>query len=75
MMQIGLKIFLSRHIYDNECAYMYGKFREVIVNFVFLNVKTNKSTCRHMIYKQALALAHDRAKDGRYKNYEFLIHE
>lgn len=75
MIQISLKIYLSKYIYANEYKYMYGELEETLVNLVYLNVKTDKTTSRKMIYSKALALAYDREGDGRYKNYEFLIQE
>ena len=43
------------------------------VTFTYMNTKTGKETEKKMTYRHALSLAQDRARDRRYKNYEYII--
>lgn len=75
MVQISLKIYLSEKIFENEYEYTYGKQKDNLVSFVFYNVVTDKAVSKKMTYKKAIQLAYMRARDGRYKNYEYIIEE
>ena len=44
-----------------------------LVTFTYMNIKTGKETEKKMTYRHALNLAQDRARDRRYKNYEYII--
>lgn len=74
MKEIERRIFVDEIICDNEYDYKFGEKKNVNVYFTFLNVKTEKDY-KHtpMTYGDALATARSKARDGRYKNYEFLI--
>lgn len=45
------------------------------MDFTFIKIKTGKCNKKQGLftYKQAIELARMRTKDGRYKNFEFLI--
>lgn len=75
MKQIEKKTFVSEEIFANEYDYMYGKKKNEKVDFTFINVVTAKEITKHAIftYRQALNLARERSKDGRYRNYEYVI--
>ena len=73
MHQIALKIQISDELFKNEYRYFYGELKNELVTFTYMNAKTGKETEKKMTYRRALNLAHDRARDGRYKNYEYII--
>ena len=73
MYQIALKIQISDELFKNEYCYFYGELMNELVTFTFVNTKNGKETEKKMTYRRALSLAHDRARDGRYKNYEYII--
>lgn len=75
MKQIEKKIFASEEIFANEYDYTFGEKKNEKVDFTFVNVVTAKEITKHAIftYRQALNLARERSKDGRYKNYEYVI--
>ena len=73
MYQIALKIQISDELFKNEYRYFYGESRSELVIFTFVNTKTGKETEKKMTYRHALSLAQDRARDRRYKNYEYII--
>lgn len=76
MIQISLKIYISKYIYANEYMYMYGELSETPVTLIYYNVKRDRELIvTRRKYKDALYLAYNREGDGRYKNYEFLIKE
>ena len=59
----------------HEYDYVYGDKKDVEISFVYYNFKKGKeSKPISRTYQDALALARERANDGRYKNYEFLIY-
>lgn len=69
-----LKVFISDEIFRNEYDYLYGSKADWKVSFVFYNVKKDKEgKSVNMTYKKALDLAYYRSRDGRYKNFEYLI--
>ena len=73
MYQIALKIQISDELFKNEYCYFYGELMNELVTFTFVNTKNGKETEKKMTYRRALSLAHDRARDRRYKNYEYII--
>lgn len=74
MKEIERRIFVDEIILRDEYDYKFGDKKNTSVYFTFLNVKTEKDY-KHtpMTYADALATARSKARDGRYKNYEFLI--
>lgn len=73
MYQIALKIQISDELFKNEYSYFYGELMNELVTFTYMNTKTGKETEKKMTYRRAINLAQDRARDGRYKNYEYII--
>lgn len=73
--EIEKRIFVSDEILEHEYDYTYGDKKNAIVEFHYYKPKTDKEY--HAVesnYAAALSLARYRARDGRYKNYEFLIY-
>ena len=75
MYEIEKDTYVSEKILYNEYSYRYGTKKMEIVEFIYSNVKSGKETIREFTYSQALNLARERRKDGRYKNYEYYIRE
>ena len=73
MYQIALKIQISDELFKNEYRYFYGELMNEWVTFTYMNTKTGKETEKKMTYRHAISLAQDRSRDGRYKNYEYII--
>lgn len=74
MIEVEHRIYLDERIYREEYAYTYGAMSERLVTFRYYNVKRDKTShAIYRTYKEALSFARGRARDGRYKNYEFLI--
>lgn len=74
MIEIEKRIYVSENLFKNEYSYLYGVDKNKLVNFIYYNWKKDKEgTPIQWKYKDALSLARSRARDGRYKNYEFLI--
>ncbi len=74
MNEIERRIYVDDELLKNEYSYLFGEKKDEIVNFVYSNIKTGKeSEHKHWNYAEALNLARARARDGRYKNFEFLI--
>lgn len=75
MKQIEARTYITDQIYEKEWEYTYGKLKEEKVDFTFIKIKTGKCNKKQGLftYKQAIELARMRTKDGRYKNFEFLI--
>ena len=73
MTMVEQRIFLSADILANEYDFYYGTRKDELVTFTYLNFRTQKWSSRKENYKNALSLARSRARDKRYKNYEFLI--
>lgn len=74
MIEIERRIYVGDDISKDEYAYMHGEKSKFLITFNYYNVKRDRLS--HTIYKtypEALAFARDRARDGRYKNYEFFI--
>ena len=74
MVELERRIFVDRDIMLNEYDYMFGDKKNDIVYFYLYNVKHDHITSVHEdIYSNILKRARNRALDGRYKNFEFLI--
>lgn len=75
MKQIEARTYITHQIHEKEWEYTYGNLQEEKVDFTFIKIKTGKSNKKKGLftYKQAIELARMRTKDGRYKNFEFLI--
>lgn len=73
--ELERKIYVDEVILKDEYSYLYGANKGVVVYFQYFHCKTHrdgeKIACKN--YGYALWLARDRARDGRYKNYEFLL--
>ena len=73
--EIERKIFVDD--YTNRKEYQLIHQDKNLVEFfvTYHQVKTgdNFTVCTPFTYKEALELARRRAKDGRYRNYQFLI--
>lgn len=73
MRMVEQRIYLSKDILDNEYDFFYGSRKDELVKFTYLNLRTQKWSSHRRKYADALSLARSRARDRRYKNYEFLI--
>ena len=72
MHEIENRIWVDDFCFQNELSLM--KDDTVSVVFQYYNKKHDKEgKAIPKTYRKALELARDRARDGRYKNYEFLI--
>ena len=74
MVELERKIFVSDYLNEHEYEYTFGDKRNESVVFIYYNLKREREG-RHITktFREALMLAHARARDGRYKNYEFYI--
>lgn len=75
MYELERRIYVTKEILLHEYSYYYGNKKDEKVEFVYLNVKTDKESVKVFTYKKSLELARQRRADGRYKNYEFIIRE
>ena len=74
MKELEKRIFVDDEIMLNEYDYTFGEKKDVEVYYSLLNVKTDKLTSMYAdTYNNVLRHTRERARDGRYKNYEFLI--
>ena len=74
MKELEKRIFVDEEIILNEYDYTFGEKKSVEVYYSLLNVKTDKLTRMYAdTYNNVLIHTRERARDGRYKNYEFLI--
>ena len=74
MKELEKRIFVDEEIILNEYDYTFGEKKDVEVYYSLLNVKTDKLTSMFAdTYNNVLRHTRERARDGRYKNYEFLI--
>lgn len=74
MKELEKRIFVDEEILLNEYDYTFGEKKNVEVYYSLLNVKTDKLTRMYAdTYNNVLRHTRERARDGRYKNYEFLI--
>ena len=74
MKELEKRIFVDDEIMLNEYDYTFGEKKDVEVYYSLLNVKTDKLTRMYAdTYNNVLRHTRERARDGRYKNYEFLI--
>lgn len=72
MHEIEHKIWVDDFCFQNELSLM--KDDTTLVVFQYYHKKRDKEgKAISKTYRKALELARDRASDGRYKNYEFLI--
>lgn len=60
-------------IFNAEYEWYFGANKDIDVKFQYYNKKKDTTTDILMPYRRALGLAFERARDGRYKNYDFLI--
>lgn len=68
------RIYVETEILLNEYAYRYGMLKDRKVKFTYYNVKFDRETdIISFTYSQALKMARERARDGRYKNFEYYI--
>jgi hypothetical protein len=67
------KVFVSDEIKNREKEYLCGAFKDKLVTLTYCNKRSNKETDRKMTYDHAFSLALNRALDGRYKNFNFII--
>lgn len=74
MSEIEKRIYVCDEILNHEFDYLNGSLKDVKLVFRYYKPKTDKTTC-HILgtYRTLLAFSRIRARDGRYKNYEFLI--
>ena len=74
MVELERRIFVDRYIMLNEYDYTFGKKKNDLVYYSLYNVKKNKvKRMRSDTYNNVWKHCRERARDGRYKNYEFLI--
>ena len=74
MVELERRIFVDRYIMLNEYDYTFGEKKNDLVYYSLYNVKRNKENRLFAdTYNKVLKHARERARDGRYKNYEFLI--
>ena len=74
MKELEKRIFVDEEIILNEYDYTFGEKKSVEVYYSLLNVKTDELTRMYAdTYNNVLRHTRERARDGRYKNYEFLI--
>lgn len=72
--EIENRIHVCEEILFNEYDFVYGNRKDEEVVFVYWNIKTDKeSSPIRRTYRYALELARSRRRDGRYKNFEFII--
>lgn len=67
------KISISDEIKNNENEYRCGTLKDKLVTLIYHNKKSDKESDRKMTYSNAFNLAINRAYDGRYKNFNFII--
>ena len=74
MEELEKRIFVDEEIILNEYDFTFGEKKNYLVYYSILNVKTDKETRMYAdTYTNVLRHIRERARDGRYKNYEFLI--
>lgn len=74
MRELETKIFVSDYLLEHEYEYTFGNKKNENVVFIFYHLKREREG-KHITYpfRKALVLARKKARDGRYKNYEFHI--
>lgn len=74
MHELERRIFVSGYLLKHEIEYTFGDKKNESVVFIYYNLKKGREG-KHITktFGKALLLARDRARDGRYKNYEFHI--
>ena len=74
MVELERRIFVDREIMLYEYDYVYGDKKNDLVYYSLYHVKKDKEKrMRTDTYTNVLRHVRERARDGRYKNYEFLI--
>ena len=74
MVELERRIFVERDIMLYEYEYTYGEKKDDLVYYTLYNVKTHKEKRLYAgTYNKVLKHARERARDGHYKNFEFLI--
>ena len=69
------KISISDSLFSHEYYYYFGGGKNKLVTFTYINERTGKETSKRFTYKDAIKLAFDRLKDGRYANFAYSICE
>lgn len=74
MQELERRIFVSDYLFEHEIEYTFGDKRNESVVFIYYHLKREREG-KHITktFGKALMLARERARDGRYKNYEFHI--
>lgn len=72
MHEIEHKIWVNDYCFQNELSLMKDDTTLVVCQY-YNNKRDKEGKAISKTYRKALELARDRAGDGRYKNYEFLI--
>lgn len=74
MQELERRIFVSCYLLEHEIEYTFGDKKNESVVVSYYNLKRGREG-KHITktFGKALLLARDRARDGRYKNYEFHI--
>ena len=76
MYEIEHRTWVDEYCFRNEYELQFGVKRDEIVVFQYYNKKHDKEGKKiSKCYLEALELARSRSRDGRYKNYEFLIYK
>lgn len=74
MKQLTDKIFIDETLFNNEHSFYFGARRGEKVNLTFSNINGKDVTKNGLFtYREALEVATRRARDGRYRNFEYLI--
>lgn len=74
MRELETKIFVSDYLLEHEYDYTFGDKKNENVVFIYYHLKREREGKRIIkTFGKALMLARERARDGRYKNYEFHI--
>lgn len=70
---ISNRISISKKLFSNEYEYMFGKKKFEFVSFYYDHKVRGLGRSIKMTYSKAYKLATERARDRRYKNYNFFI--
>lgn len=75
MKEIERRIFVDEDILLNEYDYLFGDRKNKAVIFAYYKPKTDKAhEVKMATYAEAIDFARYRARDKRYRNFEFLIY-
>lgn len=74
MKEIERHIYVVDEILNNEYEFVYGDKRNTMCYVEYYHTKRGTYTC-HITgtYRDCLTIARNRALDGRYRNFEFII--